>query len=451
MATYNYPSSLIENAPKTNVGIVNIGDNQFVAPRDPRAKDILNYSSSGTTFYDRPEELEFAPDPNEPGIYNTELNPYNPSSKFFPYEPDYGGIMSARAYEDVGEPMGIDATTQAQYGGYGKIEFYDQDGNLVTNPEEGQYMYDAKGEPIMQENYGKYRGNKINISPSMHSIGPPQLGYQDPEEQRDTVFHEGKHFFIDQYGNLIPKTSALGEEHNPIYFADMWRKDPWKLGSYLEEHQKEKMTLGKEDALAFMEMHNLGKKVVQGKYTLPESRYQTRDRRFQELMNDPIRSQRAMSLYNPTTDRQRSNQYQAMYDPRRGDYTRPTMTQGEMARDARMTGGGVNPHEATRAQYTGRLDRPEVPIWPTQGPPTTQPDRTPGRHHFNTGGIAGLPGQWTPSMTESEEEEYNIKPLQLDPGIMSIEDLADLFEEAGLDKSIIYTLINSGGLSQLLS
>jgi hypothetical protein len=34
---------------------------------------------------------------------------------------------------------------------------------------------------------------------------------------------------------------------------------------------------------------------------------------------------------------------------------------------------------------------------------------------------------------------------------MSIEDLEDLFEEAGLDKSIIYKLINSGGLSQLLS
>ena len=80
------------------------------------------------------------------------------------------------------------------------------------------------------------------------------------------------------------------------------------------------------------------------------------------------------------------------------------------------------------------------------------PDRTqgPGRHHFNEGGIAGLPGQWTPSMAESQEEEYNIRPLQLDPGIMSIDDLEALFEEAGLDKSIIYKLINSGGLSQFV-
>ena len=74
-----------------------------------------------------------------------------------------------------------------------------------------------------------------------------------------------------------------------------------------------------------------------------------------------------------------------------------------------------------------------------------------GLPKYNSGGIAGLPGQWTPSMSESEEEEYNIRPLQLDPGIMSIEDLEDLFEEVGLDKSIIYKLINSGGLSQLVA
>jgi hypothetical protein len=387
MATYNYPSSLIENAPRTNVGIVNIGDNQFVAPRDPRAKDILNYSSSGTTFYDRPEELEFAPDPNEPGIYNTELNPFNPSSQFFPYEPDYGGIMSARTYEDVGEPMGRDARLQKEYEGSGK-EFYDQGGNLVTSPEEGQLMYDAKGKPIMQDNYGYYWKNKINVSPAMHTIGPPQLGYQDPEEQRDTVFHEGKHFFIDQYGNLVPKASALDEEHNPINFADMWRKDPFRLEDENKYNDYKNMTLGKEDALAFMEMQNLGRKVVQGKYTLPESRYQTRDRRYEELMYGPGMEGIGNDLRNDPIMEQRYNQYRAMYDPRRGDYTRPTMTQGEMARDARMTGGGVNPHEATRAGYTGRLDRG---AGRGSGPrPTPPPSRGRANPHFNAGGIASL-------------------------------------------------------------
>ena len=75
-----------------------------------------------------------------------------------------------------------------------------------------------------------------------------------------------------------------------------------------------------------------------------------------------------------------------------------------------------------------------------------------GLPKYNSGGIAGLPGgQWSSSTIEGDEEIYDIKPLQMDPGIMSIEDLEDLFEEAGLDKSIIYKLINSGGLSQLLS
>ena len=78
--------------------------------------------------------------------------------------------------------------------------------------------------------------------------------------------------------------------------------------------------------------------------------------------------------------------------------------------------------------------------------------KSPPKPHFNTGGISGLPGgQWSSSTITGDEEIYDIKPLQMDPGIMSIEDLEDLFEEVGLDKSIIYKLINTGGLSQLLS
>ena len=73
-------------------------------------------------------------------------------------------------------------------------------------------------------------------------------------------------------------------------------------------------------------------------------------------------------------------------------------------------------------------------------------------YNYNEGGIAGLPGgQWSPSTIEGGEEIYDIKPLQMDPGIMSIDDLEDLFEEAGLDKRLIYELINTGGLSQLVS
>jgi len=99
-----------------------------------------------------------------------------------------------------------------------------------------------------------------------------------------------------------------------------------------------------------------------------------------------------------------------------------------------------------RPMYQSQASRAVMPS------PSTPPDRNPRRHHFDTGGIAGLPGgQWSPSTIPGDEEIYDIKPLQMDPGIMSIDDLEDLFEEAGLDKRIIYDLINTGGLSQLVS
>ena len=105
------------------------------------------------------------------------------------------------------------------------------------------------------------------------------------------------------------------------------------------------------------------------------------------------------------------------------------MSQQQMAQDAQLTGGSVNPHEATQAQWK---------------PPTSF------SHHFDEGGIVGLPGQWSPATILGDEETFDIKSLGLDPGIMSIDDLEDLFEEAGLDKKIIYDLINTGGLSQLV-
>ena len=114
-----------------------------------------------------------------------------------------------------------------------------------------------------------------------------------------------------------------------------------------------------------------------------------------------------------------------------------------------------------RPMYQSQSSQAIIPSSP--GPLITKPDRPPGQpdrppgqpvsgpHGFNTGGIAGLPGQWSPSTLEGNEETFDIKSLGLDPGIMSIDDLEDLFEEAGLDKRIIYELINSGGLSQLVS
>ena len=104
-------------------------------------------------------------------------------------------------------------------------------------------------------------------------------------------------------------------------------------------------------------------------------------------------------------------------------------------------GRGMHLNQDAASNYAAKVDAAKSYI---------DSNRPRGTARFNTGGIAGLPGQWTPSMSESEEEEYNIRPLQLDPGIMSIEDLEDLFEEAGLDKRLIYNLINTGGLSQFV-
>jgi len=60
---------------------------------------------------------------------------------------------------------------------------------------------------------------------------------------------------------------------------------------------------------------------------------------------------------------------------------------------------------------------------------------------FNRGGIASLqyggqPGPFSDPTTVTEEETYDIQPLQMDPGIMGIGDLEDLFEEAKVKESI---------------
>jgi len=60
---------------------------------------------------------------------------------------------------------------------------------------------------------------------------------------------------------------------------------------------------------------------------------------------------------------------------------------------------------------------------------------------FNRGGIASLqyggqPGPFSDPTTVTDEETYDIQPLQMDPGIMGIGDLEDLFEEAKVKESI---------------
>jgi hypothetical protein len=122
----------------------------------------------------------------------------------------------------------------------------------------------------------------------------------------------------------------------------------------------------------------------------------------------------------------------------------------------RVPGGGD--------KFGGQYERMQEAQWNNEMRPTSPSytrrgggsdpiprSRTQGRHHFNEGGIAGLPGEWSPATIEGGEETFDLRSLGLDPGILSIEDLEDLFEQVGLDKSIIHKLINTGGLSQLVS
>jgi len=375
----------------------------YVGPRDEKVKDLLNYS------------------------VNTELNPYDPSSQFFPYEKDYSGIMAATALKESGDPI------------YDIARLKDLSNIPPGAKFEAEYVRpESEGLYGVQTTWGPSDDpTKLNVG-----LNVPKL-----EEKKgaidSTLLHEARHYYDNKFGFDI---GELDKEsmHNLIYqFQSMYNNpvDPRRSPNMLT----------KEEADAYMGMHKQGKQWYynQGQ-GFPQSKAQKKQgwRDYRDLLSA------GQNMLGHTWE-QGMNQYRNMPGfsnhlggsfgnaGEQGNYTRPPMSQQQMAQDAQLTGGSVNPHEATQAHYQPNQEVANILNQNSQPKPPS--------HHFNDGGIAGLPGQWTPSMSESEEEEYNIKPLQLDPGIMSIEDLADLFEEVGLDKSIIYKLINSGGLSQLLS
>ena len=274
---YDIPSSLIENAPRTNVGIVSTAPDEFFSPRDPRIKNYLNYD------------------------VNTELNPWNPSSKFWPYEPDYSGIMSLKAYEQAGNPIYVD--------------------DLGMN--QGSYS------PLRQT---------FRIDP--RTLNPENQKFNEP---RDTIFHEGKHYFIDKYGNLYPYLSSLSstDEHAMIYFADMFKRNP----DYKMAKGSLPMQLNRKQAEAFMKFHNLGKKWFNNPTTFTGGLEPAKE----TLKRFDLTGNTGDSL-GDTFD-QRVAQYHSYRAPDRGSYTKPIMSQREMVREADLTGGTVNPFEATMTAY----------------------------------------------------------------------------------------------------
>ena len=270
MATYNYPSSVIENAPRTNVGLVRFNpykyidtEDEYFAPRDPRIKDYLNYSAyenvKGIPQLGIQDQLRR----KQGGTYNTELNPYNPSSKFFPYEPDLTGIMGISAYEQGGKPV-----LQQDLGETSGLHDWSQ--TITINPFKHALKKDDKGVP------------QLELNPA-----------QDPDKVRETLFHEGKHFFIDKFGKLIPKTGALSDEdeHKLIWFYEDMFTPGYEKKDFI-------WSLNKKQAEAWMEMQDLARKWSKHKTKFTGGRESAKEF-WGELQNNPnLTEDQKDELYN---------------------------------------------------------------------------------------------------------------------------------------------------------
>ena len=189
---------IIDQAPRTNVGIVSLPSGQYTFPRSDDARSLLNYGPTAGE-----DTSSFIRDSDGNIIRNTELNPFNPSSQFFPYEPDYAGIMSTKAYlDDTGLPLRADAESKIVAAGRtvdtGPFGFYvrQQDPEIKTDKSGSPYK-------LTIEDSGS-----IYINPLAHR----RRGVLDETELRDTIFHEGKHYFIDRFGQAVPITKGLQYE-----------------------------------------------------------------------------------------------------------------------------------------------------------------------------------------------------------------------------------------------
>ena len=250
---YNFSTrQIIDQAPKTNVGIVSLPGGQYTFPRSDDARSLLNYGPTAGE-----DTSSFIRDSDGSVIRNTELNPFNPSSQFFPYEPDYAGIMSTKAYlEDKGPPLRADPELETR--GAGKtVDASDTYGFYFRNiPPE----IEDEGGRLTKTTFED--AGMMYINPTAHR--DVRTGALDTTELRDTIFHEGKHYFIDRFGQAVPITKGLPYEgpsddyrrgqHGTIYFADIFRNSPF-LNRILDP-------TGKGAAYGFMEMHNYAKNVL---------------------------------------------------------------------------------------------------------------------------------------------------------------------------------------------
>jgi hypothetical protein len=194
-------SGIFSNLPKANIGMVPVGmgekygmdrpEMEYANPTNWRAKRVMH-----------PDEWW----KDEPIEINTELKmtPYN---KFFPYEEDYSGIMSAKALQEQG-------------------------GNI----------YDvSKTQP---EDFGVHMPYYQEVGLNLENLD------RDPKNIQSTLFHEAKHYYLNKYGIDITKLPT-NRQHELIEQAqDMFYKK--HKGQYSP-------LLDKYAANLFTKMHQRGK------------------------------------------------------------------------------------------------------------------------------------------------------------------------------------------------
>ena len=216
-------SGIFSNLPKANIGMVPVGmgerygmnrpEMEYANPTHWRARQVMH-----------PDEWW----QDEPIKINTELKmtPYN---KFFPYEEDYSGIMSAKALQEQG-------------------------GNI----------YDiSKTSP---EDLGVHKPYYQEVGLNLENLD------RDPKNIQNTLFHEAKHYYLNKYGIDI-STLPTSKQHELIEQAEDMFYGKWGKGEYSP-------VLDKYAANLFMKMHQQGKQWSQdpqpfGKGVISAEREQT--------------------------------------------------------------------------------------------------------------------------------------------------------------------------------
>ena len=247
---------IISNVPFTNVGMVALSRGGtdpartfYTYPRDPIIEEtnLLNYGPISAGDAPAPEtrirtypqtfgdlERTFAPKKSTE-IYNTELNPYDPSSQFFPYQQDASGIMAVEALREPSkiQPEGIPIFDMSE----SRPDLFGvQTTFSLKNPLTDKFEIPSEF----------YIG--LNVKDLMK-----EKGYVD-----STVLHEAKHFFENKYGyNTFDKLTPE-QKHKVIYMTQ---------GMFYNQGIDKSRTgkLSNEEAMALMQAQAMGLAYLQNK------------------------------------------------------------------------------------------------------------------------------------------------------------------------------------------